>query len=79
LLEFIGARAGKDRVGVGVDKSGHNHPAAGVNDFAVRSNEAFDLATAADRLDSIAADQERAVFGDCQLAQITARARPPRA
>jgi hypothetical protein len=64
---------------VGIDESRHHHAPAGVDYFATAGDKRFDFATFADGLDSMRADEHRAVFNDCELAQIAAGARPPRA
>ncbi len=61
---------------VSVYKTRHHHAMTGVDYGAILSDKLFDLTAATDRFDSIAAYEERTVFGDGQLAQIAARAGP---
>jgi hypothetical protein len=59
-----------------IDKAGHYDAPSRVDDFAARGNQTLNFSTPADGFDLLAAHQDRAVFNDGQLAQITAGARP---
>ena len=51
---------------------------AGIDYFAILIYQRLDFAAAAYCFDPIAANEQRAVFDDCELAQITTGARPAR-
>jgi hypothetical protein len=63
---------------VRIDKSGHQHPACAIYNFAIPGNETFDLLAAADGFDSIAAHEEAPIFSDRKLTKIAAGAGPSR-
>lgn len=79
LLEFIGANAGEDGMRVRIDKTRHHNATSGFDDFTITANQFFDFAPPADGFDVFTAHEERAIFEDCELPQIAARARMPRA
>ena len=58
-----------------IDKSGHYYAPSGIDHLAIASNQTLNFSTPADRFDLLAPNQDRAVFNDCQLTQITAGAR----
>ena len=68
LFELVGPDAGKDGVGVSIDKPGHHHAISGVNDFAIAGDQTLDLSTPAHGFDAMPTDQQRAVFNDGKLA-----------
>ena len=62
-----------------IDKSGHDHAPARIDNFTFSGDQVFDFAPPAYGFDELAAHQERAIFNDRELAQIAARARTMRA
>ena len=74
LLEFGGAIAGEDRVGVGVDESGHARRARRRRSPRIRAERAARSLAGARRFDDAAVfDQHRAVGDDRELAQFWRR------
>lgn len=59
-----------------VDKAGHYDAPSGVDDLAGIANQTLNLSTPADSFDLLAAQQDRAVFNDGKLTEISADARP---
>src|SRR5262245_48375418 len=69
LLEFIDARAAKDRVRVRIDEARQNNTASGIDHFGVVLDERFDLGRLSDSLDQSIANEHSSVRDDAQLAQ----------
>jgi hypothetical protein len=59
-----------------IDKARHYDATSGVDDLAIVINQTFNLSTPANRFDLLAPHQDRAVFNNRQLTQVTANARP---
>src|SRR5581483_6543073 len=62
-----------------IDKTRHHNATSGFDDFTITANQFFHFAPPADGFDVFTAHAERAIFEDCELPQIAARARMPRA
>ncbi len=79
LLEFAGAIAREDGVGVGIDEAGEHNAPEGVDDFGVEREGAADVGARTDGDDAAVADAHGAVGDDADFAQLGAGARAGRA
>lgn len=55
-------------------EAGQDNSLARVNNFTIGIDQRFNLAPAADGFDPIATHEQPAIFNDCELTQIAARA-----
>ena len=64
---------------VGIDKTRHDYAMTGIDDLGIAANKDLYVTPAANGFDVLATHEDRAVFNNGELAQVTARARPARA